>query len=149
VPVENVRPLQALVGASIALPRFQTMLLGVFGGCALLLSVVGVSGVVAYGVSRRTREIAIRIALGAQAHDVARAVLGPTGVAVGIGLTLGLLATAGLSRIAQAFLYEIGPNDPLTLATVVAVLATAAVAAAIVPARRILAIDPVVALRSL
>jgi len=148
VVLENMRPLSQHVASSIAQPRFQTWLLGVFGTSGLLLVAVGVGGIVSSTISRRTRELGIRVALGARALDVIRAVAGTSLAAVGAGLALGLLGALSLSRLAKAFLYEVEPTDPWTLAGVVVVLALVAMVAAALPARRALGIDPIVALRS-
>jgi putative ABC transport system permease protein len=146
--VENIQPLTAHVAASIAQPRFQTFLLGIFGGTGLLLGVVGIGGVVAYAVARRRREIGIRIALGASGRDIVRTVVGASLTAAGIGLAAGLAAAVALSRLARAFLYEIEPHDPLTLSAVVIVVGAAAFAAAWLPARQAQRIDPLAALRA-
>lgn len=146
--VENIQPLTAHVAASIAQPRFQTFLLGIFGGTGLLLGAVGIGGVVAYAVARRRREIGIRIALGASGRDVVRTVMGASLVAVGIGLAAGLAAAVTLGRLARAFLYEIEPHDPLTLTAVVIAVGATALAAAWLPARRAQRVDPLAALRA-
>jgi putative ABC transport system permease protein len=148
VVLENMRPLSQHVASSIAQPRFQTWLLGIFGTSGLLLVAVGVSGIVSSTVSRRTRELGIRVALGARALHVIRTVAGTSLAAVAAGLAIGLLGALSLSRIAKAFLYEVEPTDPWTLAGVVVVLAIVALVAAALPARRALGIDPIVALRS-
>jgi putative ABC transport system permease protein len=146
--VEAIEPLTAHVAASIAQPRFQTWLLLLFGGSGLLLAAVGVGGVVAYAVSQRTREIGIRMALGARGRDIARAVTAASMVAVGIGLSVGLAGALALGRLARGFLFEIGPYDPLALSVVVVVLAVTALTAAWLPARRAQRVDPLVALRA-
>jgi predicted permease len=146
--VENLQPLTTHVAASIAQPRFQTFLLGIFGGTGLLLGVVGIGGVVAYAVARRRREIGIRMALGASGRDVVRTVVGASLIAVGIGLAVGLAAAVALARLARAFLYEIEPHDPLTLSAVVIVVGAAAFAAAWLPARQAQRIEPLAALRA-
>jgi putative ABC transport system permease protein len=146
--IENIQPLTAHVAASIAQPRFQTWLLAVFGASGLLLAAVGIGGVVAYSVSRQTREIGIRMALGAGPRDVMRTVTAPSLVALGIGLAAGLAAALALGRVARAFLFEIEPHDPVTLGAVVVALGATALVAAWLPARRAQRIDPLVALRS-
>lgn len=146
--VENIQPLTAHVAASIAQPRFQAWLLAVFGASGLLLAAVGIGGVVAYSVSRQTREIGIRMALGAGRRDVMRAVTAPSLVALGIGLAAGLAAALALGRVARAFLFEIEPHDPLTLGAVIVALGATALVAAWLPARRAQRIDPLVALRA-
>lgn len=148
VAVESLQPLTTHVAASIAQPRFHAWLLAVFGASGLLLAAVGIAGIVAYAVSRRTREIGIRIALGARHRDIVRAVTRPSLVAVGVGLSVGLASTIVLGRVARAFLYEVDAHDPLTLSVVVVVLGGIALAAAWIPARRAQRIDPLVALRT-
>jgi putative ABC transport system permease protein len=145
---ENIQPLSAHVAASIAQPRFLAWLLGIFGGSGLLLATVGIAGVVAYAVSQRTREVGIRIALGASKLDVIRAVVGPSVGAVAVGLMVGVGVAAASGRLARAFLFEIDPHNPLTLSLVVVVLGGAAVGAAYHPARRATLIDPLLALRA-
>jgi hypothetical protein len=146
--VENIQPLTAHVDASIAQPRFQAWLLAVFGASGLLLAAVGIGGVVAYSVSRQTREIGIRMALGAGSRDVMRTVTGPSLVALGIGLAAGLAAALALGRVARAFLFEIEPHDPVTLGALVVALGATALVAAWLPARRAQRIDPLDALRA-
>jgi putative ABC transport system permease protein len=145
---ENIQPLSEHVAASIAQPRFQAWLLSVFAASAFVLTAVGIGGVVAYAVSRRKREIGIRIALGASRRDVIRAVLTPSLLAVAVGLAIGLGATLLLGRFVRAFLFEIEPHDPVTLAAVMTILGATALAAAWLPARRAARIDPMVALRA-
>jgi len=148
IPIESVRPLDALVSASVAQPRFQAILFGLFGGCGLLLAAVGIAGVVAQAVATRTREIGIRIALGATSVDIRRTVMSPTVAAVGAGLAAGLLGALYLGRFARAFFYEVDARDPGTLAAVAVVLGITAVAAAWIPTRRATRVDPTVALRT-
>ena len=114
----------------------------------MLLSIIGIGGVVAYGVSRRNREIGIRIALGARGRDVVWTVMAPSLAAVGIGLAVGTAAAGALGGLARTFLFEIEPHDPLTLGVVVVALGVTALAAAWLPALRALRIDPLVALRA-
>jgi putative ABC transport system permease protein len=147
-PVEDVRTLSSHVAASIAHPRFQASLLAAFGISGLLLISVGVAGIVSYAIARRTREIGVRIALGARRRDVIRTVAGRPLAAVGAGLALGLIGALALGRGALLFLYEIGPSDPWTLGGVAAAVLGATLAAAAVPARRALRVDPISALRA-
>jgi putative ABC transport system permease protein len=123
------------------------VLLGGFGLLALALASMGVYGVMAYSVSQRTREIGIRIALGAQTTEVLLLVL-RQGMAIAIiGLTIGLIASFGATRLLAALLYGVNPNDPAVFACVTLLLGAAAVAACYFPARRAVQIDPVLALR--
>jgi putative ABC transport system permease protein len=123
------------------------ILLGSLGVLALVLASVGVYGVMAYSVSQRTRELGIRMALGAQANQVLQLVLGQGMLLAAIGLGIGLLAAFGSTRLAGSFLYGVNPSDPLVFLGVTGVLAAAAFIACYFPARRALRIDPVVALR--
>ena len=123
------------------------VLLGSFGMLALVLASMGVYGVMAYSVSQRTRELGIRMALGAQAHQVLGLVVRQGMTLAVIGLCIGLLAAVGSTRLVAALLYGVNPNDPIVFAGVTLLLALAAFAACYLPARRALRIDPVVALR--
>jgi ABC-type antimicrobial peptide transport system permease subunit len=140
--------LTAHVAEGISQARFEAFALGTFAGTGLLLATVGIAGVVAYAVSRRQREIGIRLALGATSRDVVRTVMAPCLVAVASGATIGIAAALMLGQLARRFLFEIRPQDPLTLSLVVAVLAGAALAAAWIPARRAAATNPFAALRA-
>ena len=126
--------------------RFATALVSGFAVVALLLSAVGLYGVIAYSVSQRTREIGVRIALGARPDDIARLVLVRGFVLTGVGLLGGLALSAAGSRVLQAYLYGVSGYDPLTYSTVVAVLGGTALLAAYLPARRAMRVDPAVAL---
>ena len=118
------------------------------GGLALLLATVGVYGLRAYDVSRRTRELGIRIALGATASDVARMILGEGARTSAVGLGIGLLLAVGIGKLASGLLYDVSPFDPLVLTVAAVVLAIASIAAAYVPARRATRIAPLDALRT-
>jgi putative ABC transport system permease protein len=132
---------------SYAEPRFSLVLLGVFSGVGLLLVAIGVYSVIAYTVSRQTHEIGIRIALGAGRHDVLR-MIGVMGLRLLlIGIVLGLLISAGATRLIANQLWTISPYDPLTIGSAIAVIAIVGVAACYVPARRAMRVDPIVALR--
>jgi ABC-type antimicrobial peptide transport system permease subunit len=128
--------------------RFSLLLFGVFAGAGLLLASAGVYALVAYAVARRTKEIGIRKALGAQWRHIRRTIAGGVLGWVGIGLAAGLGGALVLSRALRSLLYHVEPTDPLTFAVVVLLLLTAAAAAAIVPARRALRVDPAIALRA-
>jgi len=136
-----------IVGASIAQPRFRTLLLALFGALAVVLSGVGLSGVLAYSVAQRTREIGVRIALGAQSEDVLRLVVGQ-GMSLALaGIGIGLAAALALTRLLSGLLYGIGANDPATFAGIALLLVVVAAAASYFPARRASKVDPIVALR--
>jgi putative ABC transport system permease protein len=132
---------------SYAEPRFSLTLLAVFAGVGLLLVAIGVYSVIAYTVSRQTHEIGIRLALGAGRGDVLRMVASMGLRLVAIGVTIGLIATFGVTRVIASQIWGVSPHDPLTLSTVVSVMAIVAFAACYVPARRATRVDPMVALR--
>src|SRR5262249_40906357 len=121
--------------------------LGIAGAMALLIGVVGIYGVISYTVSQRTREIGIRMALGAQGRDVQRAFLRDALILALIGVSLGLAAAVGLMRLMSSLLFGIRPVDPPTYLAVSVVLVTAALLASYVPTHRAAAVDPVVALK--
>ncbi len=146
--VSNLRPAGELVSGAIARQRFSMLLLLAFGGLALVLAGVGVYGVLAYTVSQRTRELGIRVALGAHAGAVRALVLRQgLGVAL-VGLVLGLAGAVGLSRLLGAVLYDVSPTDPLALATAAGILGGVAAIACLIPAIRATRVNPVEALRS-
>ena len=148
VPVDRVRPMTALMSASLAKQRLYAVLLGSFAVIALALSAVGVYGLASYGVSDRTREFGIRIALGADPHSLLRLVLGRAIVLGGLGLVIGLAAALAATKILRGLLYGVGPGDPASLAGAAALLLGATVAASFLPARRATRVDPMVALRA-
>jgi len=136
-----------LIRSTEVAPLFQARLLGVFAGMALLLAVVGIYGVLAYAVTERTREIGIRMALGAESGHVLGLVLRRTLLLALAGVGIGTVAALAATRVLERFLFEVKPGDPLTLLAVIGVLIAAALAAAWLPARRAARVDPVVALR--
>jgi predicted permease len=147
-PVGQVRAMDDFVSADLARPRFTMLLIGVFAAAALLLAAIGLYGVIAFWVTQRTREIGVRVALGAQYPDVLRLVLvhGLSLSTAGIGL--GVAVTLGLGRAMSGLLYGLQPTDPATLAMAALVLAGVAMAATYFPARRAALVDPLVALRA-
>jgi predicted permease len=147
LPIYDVRSMEQILGESLARMRFSTTLMLAFAIVALLLAAVGIYGVIAYSVSRRTQEIGVRLAIGAQRSDVLRLVLGQGMRLVGIGIVVGLAAALGLSRFLGSLVYGIGTADVLTFVGVTLVLVVAAVLACYVPARRAMKVDPVEALR--
>jgi putative ABC transport system permease protein len=147
VPISDLSRVSRVLYDSIEVPRFRTFLLGVFAVSALLLTCVGLYGVIGYYVARRTHEIGIRMALGATPHGVLRLVAGRAfGLAAG-GVALGMAGTFGLVRFLKSMLFGIDPADTLTLSLVALLLTSVAMLAAWVPARRAARIDPVEALR--
>jgi putative ABC transport system permease protein len=148
LPVFEARGLEKVVARSVAGRRFNALLLEGFAVLALVLSAIGVYGVLSEAVGRRTREIGIRMALGAQRAEVLRLVLREGMALVLAGLGLGLPASLLLSRTLRGFLFGIAPGDPQTLAAVSLLLFAAALLAAYLPARRATQVEPVTALRS-
>jgi putative ABC transport system permease protein len=132
---------------SIARRRFATVLTGAFAALALILGVVGMYGVVSYGVAQRRREFGIRMALGAHASRVTGVVVREALALAGVALIVGLAAALGLTRVLAGLLYEVSPRDPGTFAAVALLVAVVAVAAAWVPARRTTRIDPAMTMR--
>ncbi len=147
LPLRDLQMMRELESESVAEPRFRMMLLGAFGALALTLATVGVFGVMSYFVTQRTREIGIRMALGAKRADVLTMVLGRGAKLVGLGVTLGAVGAFGVTRSMGALLYEVSPTDPATFVGVVIVLTAAAMAATYVPAWRATRVEPIVALR--
>jgi putative ABC transport system permease protein len=146
-PLVKVRTMEENIGASVAQPRFRATLLGIFAGCALLLSVVGLYGVMSYSVSRRASEIGIRMALGAQRNDILRMVLGE-GLRLALaGVAIGVAGAFALTRLLEAFLFATAPTDPIAFAGAAVLLVAVALLACYVPARRAMRLDPVTSLR--
>jgi putative ABC transport system permease protein len=148
LPLANFRTMESLVANAVARPRFSTALLGLFALTALLLTAVGLYGVVAYATSQRTREIGIRMALGASGRSILALIIRQGMVPVLIGLAIGLASALALTRLLASQLYEVKATDPLTFLGVVAVLLLVALTACLVPARRAAKVDPMVALRT-
>ena len=148
VPVKAVRPVADLVSESAARARFTMLLLATFAAVALALGAVGVYGVVAYTVARRTREIGVRMALGARAGDVLTMVLREGGTLTAAGVTLGIAGALAASRVLAGFLFGVTPTDLAVFVTVPALLGIVALGACVIPARRAARVDPVTALRS-
>ena len=147
VPVANVQTMQAIVDRSTAKTTFAMLLLAVAGGMALVLSAVGIYGVISYSVNQRRAEIGVRMALGAQARQVGRMVVGQSLRVAGLGIAIGLAGAVAATRVMQSLLFGVSPTDPLTLAGVTAVLVILGALAAYVPARRATKVDPVEVLR--
>jgi putative ABC transport system permease protein len=148
LPVADVRTMADVVGTALATPRFTSVLLSIFAALALTLSAIGIYGVLSYLVSRRTREIGIRVAIGARRLDVVRMVLGNgLGLAL-IGIAGGMALAFGITRLLRGLLHGVTPADPATFAAVAALLTLVSVLASAVPAWRASRVDPVIALRS-
>jgi putative ABC transport system permease protein len=147
VYVGQMLPMQDLLGRQLARPKFNMMLLGVFATVAMTLAAIGIYGVIAYSVAQRTREIGIRMALGAQRTQMLGMVLRQSLTVVVIGIAIGLVAAFGATRLLASLLYGVGANDILTYAGVVFLLGAAALLASYIPARRAMKVDPMVALR--
>jgi len=148
VPMARPRPMRELVGGDLAAHRFALTLLGVFALVAFVLAMVGLYGVVSWAVSQRTREIGIRLALGAPAPLILARVVGRGLRLAGLGAALGLLASAAATRLLTGLLYEVRPAEPAVVAGVVGTLLVAALVAAYVPARRAATLDPATTLRA-
>ena len=147
LPVTDIESFPEAVHASVAEPRFRTLLLGLFSGIALVLAAIGIFGVISFSVSRRTREIGVRIALGATPASIRRLVIGESAKLVLFGLGAGIPAALLLTRFLSALLFGVSPGDPLTFIAVALLLVLVALAAAYLPARRAMRVDPIVALR--
>jgi predicted permease len=146
--ISNVERLDEVIGASVAHARFYMLLLGVFAGTALLLAAIGIFGVLSHAVAHRTREIGIRLALGASAQRVRARVLRDAMLLASLGIASGLIAALPLTRLMATLLFELTPTDPITLGSVVIVLLGVALLASYLPARRATRVDPVIALRA-
>jgi ABC-type antimicrobial peptide transport system permease subunit len=137
-----------LIASAVAQRRFLMRLLVVFGVLATALALLGIYGVMAYSVAQRTREIGIRITIGARQSDVSRMVMRRGLALTAIGVLAGLAASLGLSRLARSQLYGVGTSDPITIVAVLLLMMFVAAAAAYLPARRAAQVDPMIALRS-
>ena len=145
--MDEAETMEAIIADSLAERRFSMILLSIFATLALLLSSIGIYGVISYVVGQRTREIGIRIALGAQRGTVLRLMLGEGMKMAMIGIGVGIVAAAGLTRLMSQLIYGVSAADPVTFAGVIVILTTVAFAACYVPARRAMRVDPIIALR--
>ncbi len=148
LPLADVVPLSEMVARSIARPRFYTSLLTLFAAVALALSATGVFGVMSYTVAQQSKEIGIRMALGARTADVLRSIVGHALLLAGIGVVTGIVAALALGRLIRNQLFGVNVFDPLTITTVIAVLLTSAAVASLLPARRAATVDPMTAFRT-
>jgi len=143
----DVRPMGEIVARSISTQRLTMFLLSIFSALALVLSAVGIYGVISYLTGQRTHEIGVRVALGASRNDVLRMVLGQGLKITLIGVVIGLAAAFGLTRLITTLIYGVGTTDPLTFGSVALLLSGVALFACYLPARRAMRVDPMVALR--
>jgi len=148
LPLAGVRTLDSVVRASMARTSFTLVMLAIAGGMALLLGIAGIYGVLSYSVSQRTREIGIRMALGAQRGQVTRMFVRYGLGLAALGIVCGVAAAIALTRVMRSLLFEVSPMDPLTYAAVCGSLLAAAVLASYVPALRATTVNPVTALRA-
>ena len=145
--VPKLEPMTTFLATQLAQPRFNMLLLAVFASVAMILAAIGIYGVIAYNVTQRTREIGIRMALGAQRTQMLGMVLRQSVTLVVVGLAIGFLVALGATRVMATLLYGVGANDSSTYAIVIVLLGTAAFLASYIPARRAMRVDPMVALR--
>ena len=149
MPAANVRTLEQIVARSISQPRFYTTLLAIFAGLALVLAAIGIFGVLSYAVAQRTREIGIRMALGAQERTVLGLVVRQALLLAAAGVGIGVILALGLSRsLVSKMLFSTSPHDAATFVSVAALLGAVALVASYIPARRATRVDPIVALRA-
>jgi ABC-type antimicrobial peptide transport system permease subunit len=148
VPVPEMKTMHQVVSASVSERRFQTALLAGFALAAFILASLGIYGVISYSVNRRGNEIGIRMALGAQRHEVTAMVLRQGMRPVAIGLVIGIASAVALSRLLQALLFEMKATDPWVLASVMLLLTVTAAIACYAPALRAAKVDPATALRT-
>jgi putative ABC transport system permease protein len=146
-PILDASTMVDVVSRSVFLPRISMVLLSAFAGSALLLAVVGIYGVVSYSVTQRTRELGVRMALGADAGATMRLVIGRSMLLIAGGTLCGLVVSFAAARAIGGLLYAVGPFDPLVFVGVSTLLAASGFVAALIPARRATRVDPIVALR--
>jgi ABC-type antimicrobial peptide transport system permease subunit len=148
LPIAAVRPMTDVVASAASMPRFTSALLSIFSGLALCLAAIGIYGVLAYLVSQRTREIGIRMAIGARPSSVLGLIVG-RGLALSLGgVLLGLMAAAGASRLMAGLLFHVQPLDTVTFLAAPAVLVGVSVLSSAIPAWRAMRVDPIAALRT-
>jgi predicted permease len=148
IPLTNVRVFDEYISRSLARPRFNTLLLSIFAGTALLLTAIGIYGVMAYSVAQRTGEIGIRIALGAGKSSIFRLVVGQAMALVAISLVIGVAGAFAATRLLNSLLFGVGASDPITFVSIVLLVSVVAFLAAWLPARRATRVDPIIALRA-
>ena len=146
-PAANFRTVEQNLSQQTQFLRLYILLLGIFGGTAAVLAAIGIYGVMAYSVAERTREIGIRMALGAGAGHVVRMILRHALLMVGIGVMLGLAGSVALTRVIKSALYGVTATDPATYAGISVLLLLVAIMACLIPTRRAVAVHPTIALR--
>jgi len=147
LPVYALKPMTEYLHDSLSRRRFNLILLSVFSGVALVLAAVGIYGVISYGVTQRTHEMGIRMALGARPRDVLKLVVRQAMVLTLGGVGIGLLSSLALTRLMKSLLFNVGVTDPLTFAVIALLMILIAMLACLIPARRATKVDPLVALR--
>ncbi len=147
MPLAGVETMESILSSSVAESRFTMTLLLIFGGVAVVLAAVGVYGVVSYSISERTHELGLRRALGASGGDVIGMVMRQGATVVGIGVAGGLIGAFWLTGFMSSLLYEVSARDPITFVAVAVLLGGVALGATLLPARRAVRVEPIVALR--
>jgi predicted lysophospholipase L1 biosynthesis ABC-type transport system permease subunit len=147
IPVTNIRTMDEIFAASIEQQRFSMLLVGLFGGLALVLAGIGIYGVMGYAVSQRKHELAVRMALGAKTSQVLQLVLKDGLVLASLGVAVGVAGALGLTRLMNSLLFDVKPTDAPTFMAIAALLMFVALLASYIPARRATKVDPLVALR--
>ena len=146
--IQDIRPMEAVVSASVETQRFALQMVGLFGVVALVLALTGIYGVMSYTANRRKREIAIRIALGAKPVDTLLLLLGQGARLTLAGVVVGIVGAVALTHVLTGMLYQVSPTDPITFAAIAVMLSAVAMAACVVPAKKVLSIDPMAELRN-
>jgi putative ABC transport system permease protein len=147
IPVYGIQPMRQYLSQNTEQPRLSMMLLSGLAALALVLAVVGIYGVVSYSVAQRTQEIGVRVALGATRASILKLVVGQAGLLVLAGVVLGIVGALAMSSVVRTMLYQVSARDPMTFAGIALILTAVGVLASVVPARRAMRVDPIVALR--
>ena len=146
-PIYAVQAMNVVIENTVRDKSLNTTLLSVLAGVSLLLAVIGVYGVMSYTVAQHTREIGIRMALGARPRSILKLIMARGFMLVSVGVVVGLLASFGLTRFIENMLFGITPTDPLTFVAIIAILGAVALLACLIPAQRAMRVDPIVVLR--
>ena len=147
LPVYALKPMTEYLRDSLSRRRFNLILLSIFGGVALVLATVGIYGVISYGVTQRTHEMGLRMALGAQSHDVLKLVVRHGMLLALAGVGIGLLGASAMTRLMKSLLFNVGTTDPLTFLVIALLMTLIALLACMIPALRATRVDPLIALR--